>query len=178
MRRLARFLRGQGREAHAVTLQPSWGEAGIDELAGKLATLIDAEAGPGTPIDLIGFSMGGLICRYYVQRLGGVDRVKCLFTIASPHRGTLNAYWFDRPACRQMRPGSDFLRDLNADLTALERVHFLSLWTPFDLIILPANSSRMSVGKESRHLIVAHPLMVWQRSVWRAIHGGLLAGEG
>jgi len=177
MRRLADFLRRQGRPAHAVTLQPSWGEVGIDTLAEKLKATIEAETGPDGPIDLIGFSMGGLISRYYVQQLGGVERVKCLFTIATPHRGTWNAHWLSRPACLQMRPGSAFLRDLNADLSALERVSFLSLWTPLDLMIVPAHSSRMAVGGESIHWVVAHPLMVWQRSVWRKIEAALSASS-
>ncbi len=177
MQRLAAFLRRQGRVAHAVTLQPSWGEAGIDELAEKLSAMIEAEAGPDAPIDLVGFSMGGLIGRYYVQRLGGVERVKCLCTIASPHRGTRNAFWLGRPACLQMRPGSAFLRELNADLSALERVRFLSLWTPLDLMILPARSSRMSVGQESIHWVIAHPLMVWQRRVSQVIHEALKSAD-
>ena len=39
-------------------------------------------------IHVIGHSMGGLIARYYVQRLGGDERVHTLVTLGSPHGGT------------------------------------------------------------------------------------------
>ncbi len=177
MQRLARYLQQNGRVAHAVTLRPSFGQAGIDELAKQLATLIENETAPGQPVDLVGFSMGGLVCRYLVQRLGWDDRVGSLVTIASPHRGTYTAYLLARPACRQMRPGSRFLRDLNGDTTALDRVRFLSVWTPLDLMIVPATSSILPVGERSHHWIVAHPLMVWQSSVSRDVRSFLDAPE-
>src|SRR4051794_21974455 len=39
-------------------------------------------------IHVIGHSMGGLIARYYVQRMGGDARVHTLVTLGSPHGGT------------------------------------------------------------------------------------------
>ncbi len=178
MARLARFLKMQGREAQAVTLHPSYGQIGIDELAGQLAEIIETQTDADQAVDLVGFSMGGLVCRYLVQRLGWGPRVGSLVTIASPHRGTWSAYMLSRPACRQMRPGSAFLRELNGDTSALERLRFLSLWTPLDLMILPATSSLLPVGERSRHWVVAHPLMVWQGSVCRAVQRFLDAPEG
>ena len=59
-----------------------------------------------------------------------------------------------------MRPGSDLLRDLNQDVTMLKRLNFTSMWTPFDVMILPANSSRMPVGKEVKLNVLLHRQMV------------------
>ena len=56
---------------------------------------------------LIGHSLGGLIARYYVQCLGGDERVHTLVTLGTPHGGTATAYLRARPAGRQLRPGSD-----------------------------------------------------------------------
>ena len=39
-------------------------------------------------IHVIGHSLGGLIARYYVQRLGGDARVHTLVTLGTPHSGT------------------------------------------------------------------------------------------
>ena len=39
-------------------------------------------------IHVIGHSLGGLITRYYVQRLGGDSRVHTLVTLGTPHQGT------------------------------------------------------------------------------------------
>ena len=51
--------------------------------------------------------MGGLVARYYVQRLGGDVRVHTLVTLGTPHGGTLPARLFPHPLVRQLRPGSD-----------------------------------------------------------------------
>ena len=65
--------------------------------------------------------MGGLVSRYYVQRLGGIERVRRLITISTPHQGTLWAHMVGNPGSRQMRPGSAFLSKLNHDAAMLER---------------------------------------------------------
>lgn len=36
-------------------------------------------------------SMGGLITRWYLDRLGGAGHTKCLITLGTPHRGAMNA---------------------------------------------------------------------------------------
>ncbi len=43
---------------------------------------------PRERIDLVGHSEGGLIGRYYVQKLNGAHRVRHLVTLGTPHRGT------------------------------------------------------------------------------------------
>jgi len=48
----------------------------------------------------------------------------------------------ERPGCVQMRPDSPFLQ-LNQDAIMLEQLNFTSIWTPFDLMIVPGNSSQM-----------------------------------
>lgn len=170
MERLARYLRAEGRESHTLSLVPSFGQVGLDELAKQIASYVDRTFGAEQPIDLVGFSMGGLVSRYYVQRLGGDQRVRHLVTISSPHRGTLFAYLVPNAGCRQMRPGSAFLRDLNGDADRVfRRVRFTSFWTPLDLIILPAASSIVP-SATCRHIwCAAHPLMVWEPRCLRAV---------
>lgn len=173
MRRLARHLRECGRETHALDLLPSWGEIALDVLAQRIADYVEKTFPPGERIDLVGFSMGGLVSRYYVQRLGGLERVRRFITISTPHRGSLLAWLIPTPGCRQMRPGSDFLRDLDRDAERLAEVGFTSIWTPFDLIILPAHSSIVPCAKNQRLWCVAHPLMVYQPCALRAVEAAL-----
>ncbi|MGP4089041.1 esterase/lipase family protein [Streptomyces sp. KR55] len=47
--------------------------------------------GEGQPVVLIGYSLGGLIARYYAQRLGGDLHVPLVITLATPHGGTATA---------------------------------------------------------------------------------------
>ena len=88
-RRMTRWLEDRGFRVLAVDLVPSDGTVGLDVLAGQLRDFVERKLAPGESFDLIGFSMGGLVSRYYVQRLGGMERVRRLITISAPHRGTL-----------------------------------------------------------------------------------------
>ncbi|MEZ4870243.1 MAG: alpha/beta fold hydrolase [Caldilineaceae bacterium] len=144
---LVRFLARRGMAVQPLSPQPSDGALGIDELAQQLHTMIEASIPPTQPINLVGFSMGGLICRYYVQAVPRQRRICRLITIATPHHGTWTAYTFQRPASIQMRPGSPFLVALNQDLSPLAELAFTSIWTPFDLTILPPTSSSLPVGE-------------------------------
>ena len=64
-----------------------------------------------------------------------------------------------------MRPGSVFLNELNRDAALLERVKFVSIWTPLDLMIVPANSSRLGVGEEFRIPVALHPWMLRSKRI-------------
>jgi triacylglycerol lipase len=64
----------------------------------------------------------------------------------------------------QMRPGSAFLQDLNRDaVEILSRLQFTSIWTPYDLMIVPASSSQMPVGEEIVLSVPVHRWMVSDR---------------
>lgn len=147
LRSLERALRRHQFEVYTISPQPSNGELPLEALAEQLSAQIVATLPPDQPLNLFGFSMGGLICRTYLQGYGGLARTWRLITLATPHRGTYSAYLFNRPACIQMRPESVFLADLNRDLSPLEQVNFTSIWTPLDLTIVPAVSSLLPVGE-------------------------------
>ncbi len=51
-------------------------------------------------VDVIGHSLGGLIARYYVQRLGGDIRAHTLVTLGTPHGGTRIAPLLSAPVVR------------------------------------------------------------------------------
>jgi triacylglycerol lipase len=173
MRKIGSYLHGLGWQVHTIDLQPNNGDARLEILAAQVADLVSQTFAPQQPIDIIGFSMGGLVARYYLQRLGGIDRVQRFISISSPHRGTLAAYFSTRPGCVQMRPDSKFMRDLNRGLTVLARLNFTSLWTPFDLIILPPSSSQLGIGTEVMLPVAAHPLMVFDRGCLETIAAAL-----
>jgi len=175
MRRMARRLSAAGWEAHAVSVLPSWGQLGIDELAGQLAGHVEKLIAPSQRFDLVGFSMGGLVCRYYLQRMGGLDRVQRFVSVAAPHHGSLLAWLIQNRGCRQMRPGSELLRDLASDADRLRAIQCTSLWTPFDLTVFPPTSSLLPEAKCRRLWVVAHPLMVWQNGCIRAVEEALSA---
>ncbi|GAB2949333.1 alpha/beta fold hydrolase [Streptomyces pseudoechinosporeus] len=92
-------------------------------------------------VDIVGHSLGGLIARYYVQRLGGDVRVRTLVTLGTPHSGTrvvplMNAH----PIVRQMRPGSTVLEELREPAPAC-RTRFVSFWSDLDQLMDPLETA-------------------------------------
>lgn len=172
LRRIEEDLRCRGRETHALNLRSRWGGNGLEDPAQQLREFVH-EVARGRPVDLVGFSMGGLVCRYYVQRLGGLDRVERLVTIATPHHGTELARLLPNRAGRQMQPGSAFLQDLSRDAAVLRKLEFTTLWTACDLVIIPARSSMMPVGRNERIPALIHPLMVRDRRCLSVVRDAL-----
>ncbi|YAF96035.1 MAG: lipase family alpha/beta hydrolase [Nodularia sp. CChRGM 3473] len=159
-RQMTGYLRQLGWSVYTLDLVPNNCDAGLDVLAQQVADYVATNFAPEQPLDLVGFSMGGIVSRYYVQRLGGINRVQRFITISSPHHGTVIAYASQRPGCLQMRPNSAFIQDLNSDALILEQLNFTSIWTPYDLMIVPANSSQMPLGQEVIVPVALHSWML------------------
>jgi triacylglycerol lipase len=175
--KMAASLKRQGLSVYSLDLTPNNGDAGLDELAQQLANFINNAFPLEQMLDIVGFSMGGIISRYYVQRLGGINRVQRFITIASPHRGTVMAYASQRCGCLQMRPYSKFIQDLNSDVTMLEQLDFTSIWTPYDLMIVPSSSSRLAVGKEVIIPTLTHDWMLTDKRSIATVIEALNASE-
>ncbi len=172
MTRLAQYLRAQGREVYTPSLTPSSGVVPLEVLAKQLSDFADQKL-HGRKFDLVAFSMGGLISRYYLQRLGGLERVPNFITMATPHNGTKAAYALGAPGVLQMRPGSTFLRDLDSDADRLRSIKFTSFYTPLDLVILPARSSEMPQARNVRLWAALHPSWIFEKRCLRAVEVAL-----
>jgi pimeloyl-ACP methyl ester carboxylesterase len=94
-------------------------------------------------IHVVGHSLGGLIARYYVQCLGGDERVDTLVTLGSPHGGTLAAHLVPHPLIRQLRPGSALMTELSAPARGC-RTRFVAFYSDVDQLILPASHGRLT----------------------------------
>ncbi|CEJ48028.1 lipase family alpha/beta hydrolase [Umezakia ovalisporum] len=171
--KMGSYLRQSGWCVYTLDLVPNNGSVGLDILAQQVADYVVNTFGAEEPMDLVGFSMGGIVGRYYVQRLGGINRVQRFITISSPHHGTMIAYGSQRYGCLQMRPNSPFIQDLNADAVMLGQINFTSIWTPYDLMIVPANSSQMPMGKEVVLPVALHPWMLTDGRICAAVASAL-----
>ncbi|MGH3873901.1 MAG: esterase/lipase family protein [Pseudonocardiaceae bacterium] len=94
-------------------------------------------------VHVVGHSLGGLVARYYVQRLGGDARVHTLVTLGTPHQGTMAAYLLPTHVLRQLRPDSDVLAELAAPSPGC-RTRFVALWSELDLFVVPQHHARLS----------------------------------
>ena len=171
MQWMADSMRKEGFTVFTPSLTPSFGQVPQEVLARQLSAYIDAHIRRGEKFDLVGFSMGGVVCRYYLQRMGGLRRVDRFVTLGAPNHGTWWACLSSSPGLRQLRPDSDFLNDLNSDAATLQQVRYTSIWTPLDTIIVPSESSRMAIGRNITIWLPIHPLLVWSPRSIRTVEG-------
>jgi triacylglycerol lipase len=178
-RALCRSLGARGHACHAPTLHPRDARLGIPDLSGKLEAFVRATVAPDEPVALVGFSMGALVARHYLQALGGARRACAFFSIAGPHRGTPNAWLYPGTGTRQMRPGSAFLAELDSGSAALGGLPLFTYRTPLDLMVHPSGSTRLPLATELVVWCPFHTMMPSDPRVMRHIAGELerLAGE-
>ncbi|MEU0952009.1 alpha/beta fold hydrolase [Streptomyces niveus] len=94
-------------------------------------------------VDIVGHSLGGLIARYYVQRLDGDTKVRTLVTMGTPHAGTAAIPLASaHPVVRQMRPGSDLIEELREPAPGC-RTRFVSFWSDLDQVMSPVGAARV-----------------------------------
>jgi triacylglycerol lipase len=93
-------------------------------------------------VHVIGHSMGGLISRYYVQRLGGDARVHTLVTLGTPHEGSAYAKFVPHNVARQLRPDSPIVQELREPAPGC-RTRIVAFWSDLDQMIVPKRSARI-----------------------------------
>ena len=170
---LRAYLEARGWLVYAVSLTPNNGDISIEQQAYQLKTFVEESLADRPSFDLLGFSMGGLVSRYYLQRLYGLERVRRFVGVVVSHYGSALAWLRWNIGGRQMRPGSSFLNDLNRDVERLSVCHPLSLWTPYDLLVLPAHHCCLPVGETQRLSVSSHDNMLRDERSLAAIATGL-----
>jgi triacylglycerol lipase len=167
------FFEQHGIPCYAPSLTPSDGRTGLDELANQLKRHIDSELAPDRPISIIGFSMGAMIARFYLQRLGGFKITRQFFSISAPHKGSVWSYFYPGKGTKQMRPGSPFLQELDNSVDCLQGMNIYSYWTPFDLVIIPPSSSQWEIAHNIKINALCHPCMLRNTRLIANIHDKL-----
>lgn len=109
-------------------------------------TSLEAEGGrfreeltvTGGPFNLIGYSMGGLVIREALRGAPALPVRRAVF-LHCPHNGSLAAHGLSLAACREMRPGSNFLRRLDK---VAWNIPTLATWCALDVMVVPGRSAR------------------------------------
>jgi len=88
-------------------------------------------------VDVIAHSMGGLALWTLLQREGDVLPIRRVVFLGSPLQGTLIAHLAWGEGGEEMRPGSDFLNELEEGPDPSHWVEALTIRTPLDLTVVP-----------------------------------------
>jgi pimeloyl-ACP methyl ester carboxylesterase len=101
----------------------------------------------GAEIVVVGHSMGGMVARYFVEKLGYEEQVDKIITFGSPHQGTYVAVPFGMPVfgskgARDLSPGSQFLETLNSPGLA-DEVEYCAIYTLNDPLMVPKKNASL-----------------------------------
>jgi len=145
-----RRLRKSGVPYVAVNLEPVFGS--IDGYVTAIEQAIQRleKANAKAPV-VVAHSMGGLAIRAWLRQPGAQLRVHSVVTIGTPHAGTWLARFAMTENARQMREGSGWLRELQAQEPQSMRAMFTCYFGHCDNIVFPCSTATLP-GADNRHL--------------------------
>ncbi len=157
----------------------SGGRSDLSTLAQNLDYLINQNFGSSTHITLLGFSMGGVVSRIWLQQFGGAKRTMSFFSVGAPHFGTLTAQlvpsWLLRGVA-EMRIGSSLLRNLNETLYLLEEVKCTSFFCYCDLMVFPGWNAVLPIGSKYNLPVLTHRGLITHPKSVGIISSAILKG--
>lgn len=124
------------------------------QLAAKIDQVLAATG--GSRVDIVTHSMGGLSSRYYTKNLGGGAKIDAWVSLGGPNHGTQFAYGCFSTSCVEMRPGSTFLKALNATDETPGTPRYATWWSPCDEVINPDSSVPLSGATNTQTACLSH----------------------
>jgi pimeloyl-ACP methyl ester carboxylesterase len=93
-------------------------------------------------VDLVAHSMGGVVARYFNERLSDGRKVRRLITIGTPHAGTrMGRFGLGIPAARDLLGDSPLLGELGPVPAGAA---YTSIWSRADAVVQPAESASIA----------------------------------
>ena len=157
-----------GIEYFAPNLNHSYGMTSIIDLTNIVNELILEKYGLEKKIDILGFSMGGIIGRYWLQKFNGYKRTRRFISIGAPHKGTLIAQLVPKFPFRgisEMKINSYFLRELAKNEFLLNDIECINFFTYWDLMVFPGWWTNLNLGKQISLKVYKHRNLVRNKSV-------------
>ncbi|HVU74468.1 MAG TPA: alpha/beta fold hydrolase [Mycobacteriales bacterium] len=93
-------------------------------------------------VHVIGHSLGGLVARWYVQKMNGDARVHTLITLGSPHAGSKVARIYPTFLGKQLLPGSAIYQALEEPCRPID-TRFVAVWSDLDTFVVPQRNARI-----------------------------------
>ena len=152
-----------GIEYFAPTLKHNYGMTSIVELTNLLNCLILEKYGLEKELDILGFSMGGIIGRCWIKKFNGYKRTRKFITVGSPHNGTLAAQLIPKYpfiGISEMKISSFLLRDLFKYNYLLKGINCISFFTYWDLMVFPGWRAYLNSGEKISLNIYKHKNLV------------------
>jgi len=177
-------LEGALRQVGFVNVHPAAYHSARNTLGGIAEALRTScheamEAAGSDHLHLVGHSLGGVLVRYVVQRLGLAADVGTAVMVAAPHRGTPLARLGWDPVARALRPGSKVLQTLDRSAPA-GNVQWVTYYSDSDLVVRPGSARLEQPGLHVLNVPVpgvGHLGILRAPEFLRSVPGLLLAAE-
>ncbi|MBL8503940.1 MAG: alpha/beta fold hydrolase [Rhodocyclaceae bacterium] len=160
-------LERAGWQVATLSLNPVFNDIDgyVEPLARRIEEVLAATG--AERLILVGHSMGGLVSRAYLRRHGAA-RVAKLITLGSPHKGSMLAKLGLGENGRQMVPGSQWLKELNAP-GAVPLPPTVSLYSCQDNYVMPQDSSLLEGAKVVPLAGIGHLEMAFSPEIERRL---------
>ena len=148
---------------YAPHLPHLYGRSSIYSLAIDLERKISRRFAPNVDIDILGFSMGGLVSRIWIQELSGFRRTKRFFCVGSPQKGTITSQIVPKylmPGIADMKIGSDLITSLKKNSYLLKKLECKSFYCLYDLMVFPGWQAVLPVGRRYKVPVFTHKSLI------------------
>lgn len=107
-------------------------------------------------VDIVNHSMGGLNTRWYLKFLNGTGKVDDWASLAGANHGTTSANSCFDDSCVEMRPGSEFVNQLNEGDESPGATNYGTWWSDCDGTINPPESTVVDGATNTKTGCITH----------------------
>jgi len=138
-----RWLEREGFANVYVLSFNSW-RCDFSEILGQLQRLIQEVRNqhPRVSVILIGHSLGGLLCRAYIEQLDDVGRVGAVVTLGAPHQGSKLTAFGVCALARSLAFRGPLIQDMERKRKTVN-IPCLAVYSPVDNMVLPREALRV-----------------------------------
>jgi len=152
---IIKYLKKKGiKKFYEFNYSNKFGFSSIKVVAKELSEFIDKNVKEKN-LNIIALSQGGVIALTYLKFFKNRN-INKLFTICSPHKGSILAKIMDLPGLVELRPKSNLLKELE-NFAEKSKINIYSVYTPFDLMVFPGWNARSRHGKRKLVFAPTHP---------------------
>ncbi len=121
----------------------------MEEMSKRLASYTQRvlKVNRAEQVDLVGYSLGGIISRMAIAEHGLKGLVHTLVTMGTPHQGTTQARYVGSMLGRSLRPDSETMQRVK-QYPWPEGVRGISFWSKNDLIVAPPEGAAAEGTKQ------------------------------
>ena len=152
---------GEEIEFFDFVYREKFGHVKLEKVAEQLKTFIENNLA-NKDFSVIAISQGGIVWRIFALKNNLlIKKVHKVFTLCTPHKGSLLAYLLNLPGIKDLRKNSQTLKEINDHDDGLE---YYSIYNPLDLMVFPGTNAVYKKAKINKRVFDwFHPLTFWNK---------------